>query len=287
MDGIIGPGAGHDDGAAGVKAGAVGRGEVEVGVEQLLHTLDGDEALGAVEGVLDGDEGAVGVSLPLGDAAGAEEPGRDVPRGGLILHGEVLLGGLAVGDQFLEGADVFLGDDGLVIVHEVAVVGSQGVGVELAAGGGGGDSAAVVVGADSISGGHAELGQSAGLHQAGELVLREAEDVAAGFDVGDHLRGGVALAHGLDRRVEGDAVGVGSVEVGDLLLGQIDDGVGDPNGDVIGAGEFAAGSSGSALGGPGRRLGGRSGSGAAAGAQSKDHDQSKDQCQNFFHVCSS
>ena len=290
LDGLEGPGAGDDDGAAGIKAGAVGGAEVVVGVEQLLHALDGDQALGAVEGVFHGDKGAGLIGGPLGGAAGAEEPGSDVPGGGLVLHGEVLAGSFAVGNQGLEGVEVFLGDNGLVIVHEIAVIRGQGVGVELSVDGGSRDHAGVVGAGNQFGSLHAELGQSAGLNKAGKLVLGKAEDVAAGFNVGDHLGGSVAFADGLNGRVKGDAVRVAGVKVLDLLLGQIDDRVGAPDGDVIGAGQLAAGSGGgfiAALGGSGRVVARRGSGLLSAGSQREDHHKRQKHCKNFLHFSSS
>ena len=273
--GLIGPGAGDHDGAAAVEAGAVRGAEVHGGVYQLLHALGGDEAVGAVEGILHGHEVAVRVGFPGGLAAGAEEEGSDVPGGGVGLHGEVLAGGLAVSHQLLQGIQVLLGDNGLVIVHEVAVIGGQGVGIQLAVDGGSSHHTGIVSSGNSLGSLHAQLVQSAGLHQTGKLILREAEQVAAGFHVGDHLGSGVALAHRLHGGVEGDAILIALVEGSDLLLGQVNDSVSAPYGDVVGARQLAAG------------VGLLSGLAAAAGHQGQSQGQGQHKCQNLFHLKSS
>ena len=267
-DGLVAPGAADDDGGALVEGGSVRRAQEHGGLNQLLHALDGDQALGAVEGILHGDELAVGVGGPLRDAAGGKEEGRHVPGGGVHLKGEVLVGGFAVGNQLLQGVQIFLGDDGLVVVHEVAVVRGQGVSVELFTGSGGGDDAGVIVGLDEVSGAGSELGQSTGLNQTGELVLREAVDVAAGLHVSDHQGGGVSLADGLHLGVDDDAELIGLVEVLDLLLGQIDSRVGDPDGDIISTGQIG----GDFL------LSLFLGLLAAAGSQREDHSKSEKHC---------
>ena len=185
------------------------------------------------------DEGTVVVGHPFGHAAGAEEEGGQVPGGGVGFHGEVLLGLFAVGDQGFQGVHILFGDDGLVVVHEVAVVAGQRVGVQGVAGGGGGHGARVVVSDDGFSGLLAQLGQRAGLHQTGELVLREAVQVAAGFHVGDHVGAGIRFGYGFHRGVKGDARVVGLVEIVDLLFGQVHGLFSHPHLDVIGARQFA------------------------------------------------
>ena len=260
------------------------------GLEELLHALDGDKAVVGVEVVVDGDEVAVAVGGPLGHAAGGEEPGDDVPRGGLGLEGEDLVVVLAVLDQGLEGVDVSLGDDGLVVVHEVAVVGGQRVGVDFVAGGGGSDNARIVVLSDEGLGRVAQLGKGVGLNEAGELVLREAVQIGAGVDVNEHLVGRSGLGDGVDLGVEGDAELVVRVEVRDLLFGQLDSGFAGPNEDVIGAGELAAGlRSGSSLaaGSRGGSAGSRGRSLLAAGSQCEHHGKHQKHCKNFLHFVSS
>ena len=239
FDVLGGPGAGHDDGGAVGEGGSLRAGHMDGGGDQLLHALGGDQALVAVEGVVHLREDALVVGVPLGDAAGAEEEGSQIPGGGLHLEGEVLAGGFAVGDQLLQGFHVFLvGDDGLVIIHEVAVVRGERIGEHAAVRGGHGlHGVRVGVLLHGLHGPVAQLGQGAGLHQTGELVLREAEDVAAGLDVGHHLGRGVALTHRLDGGVELDAVLVRAVEVLDLLAGEVHDLVGHPHLDVIFAGQ--------------------------------------------------
>ena len=297
LDGLEGPGAGDDDGSAVGELVSGGRGQVLGRVDQLLHALDGDEAVFGIEVVVDGDELAVIVGGPVGLAAGGEEPGGQVPGRGLGLEGEELVRLFAVGDQLLQGVHVFLGDNALVIVHEVAVIGGHGVGIQGLAGSGGSHNAGVVGGGDGLSGLHAQGVQGTGLHQTGELVLRKAVQIGAGVHVHQHLVSGSGLGHGVHVSLEDDAVGVVGVEVRDLLLGQVNSGFADPNGDLVSTGQRAGTGSGS-LG--GRSLGsgsfgggsvglalGSGGSGTAAGSQGEDHRQREKQGKKFLHFISS
>ena len=236
--------------------------DVEGGVHQLLHALDGDQARGAVEGVMHGDEGAVVIGGPLGNASGAEEEGGQIPGRALHLKGEILLGSFAVRDQLLQGVHVLLRDDALVVVHEIAVVRRQGIGVDRVPGGGGGHGTGVVIGPHEFGGARAQLHQGTGLHQAGKLILREAEDVAAGFHVRHHLGRRVRLGNGFHRGVDHDAQLVAGVEGFDLLLCQIHDVLGHPDLHVIGA-----------------RDAGRAGKGAHA----QRHGQGQQQGNKFLH----
>ena len=174
-------------------------------------------------------------------AAGGEEEARGVP-GVLEFIGDVLACGLAVGDDCLKAVDIGIRNNALVIIHEVAVIGGQRIGVEIGAGLSREDRSGVVVGLCEFNGGVSELGECAGLDQTAELVLSEEIEISAGLNVGDHVCCRVSLRNGLNGRVDGDAVFVGAVEVGDLSLCQIYRRFGRPDYDIIGSGEIAAGS---------------------------------------------
>ena len=142
---------------------------------------------------------------------------------------------LAVGNQLLHGVDVFFGDDGLVVVHEVAIVRGQRIGVQGIAGRASSHDDGVVGLLHGLGSLIAQLVQRAALDKASELVLREAEQIGTNRDVGQHGVGSSGLGNSNDLRVEGDAVGVGLVEVIDLLLGQINSSLTDPDLDVVGS----------------------------------------------------
>ena len=181
------------------------------------------------------DEGTAVIRLPLGHAARREEEGSQVPGGSLHLEREILSGCFAVCDQLFQGVDILFRNDALVIVHIVAVVRGQRIGVHRVAGGCGGHGAHVVLSLDLGSCFIIQLCQRAGLHQAGKLVLSEEEDICAGFHVRDHAGRGIRFGYGFNRRIEGNAQFVGSVEGFDLRLGQVDHFFRNPERDVIGA----------------------------------------------------
>ena len=66
-------------------------------------------------------------------------------------------------------------------------------------------------------------------NQTGQLVLREAENVSACFDIHQHVGGGVTLADGLDADGVAGIFGMVSHKAGDLLLSEVDDSLGDPD----------------------------------------------------------
>ena len=71
LGGFVIPGTADDDGGVSVEFVNGGGTQEEGGIHQLLHALDGDQALRAVEGIVDGNEGTVVSRLPDGMAAGA------------------------------------------------------------------------------------------------------------------------------------------------------------------------------------------------------------------------
>ena len=273
------PGAADHEAGIVVEFGGLGAVDELVGVHDHVHGLGGDEALVGVEVVDHGQELAIAVGFPHGLAAGAEEEGGQIPAV-LQVEAEGLAGGFAVGDHLADVAQGLSLDHALVVEHEVGVVGGHGVSIEIFARGGRGHGSFHVVGLDELSRLGAQLTQSTGLHQTVELVLREEVDVAARFHVGDHLGGCVAFANGLDGGIELDAHVVAVVEVLDLLLGQIDDLLGRPNGDGVLTGQLTGRSRGLGLGGLGLRLGlglggGLRGALGRAGDHTKDHDESE------------
>ena len=239
LDVIVCPGTGHNDGGAGSELGSLRGAQMSGGLDELLHTLYGDEAVVGIEGIVDFGELTVVIGDPLGLTAGRKEEGSEIPGGSLHFESEILAGVLTVLDQLLHGVEVGLGDNGLIIVHEVAVIGGEGVGVEIFARGSGGNDAFVVGFLNGLGSAGAELGKSRGLDEPCELVLSEEVDIAAGLNVGDHVGSRVSLGSGLDLRGELDAEFVVGVEVVDLLLGEIDSRLGYPNGDLVLTGNVA------------------------------------------------
>ena len=278
--GVLGvPGAAdHEAGVVVELRGLAGADEL-VGGHDGVQGLGGDEALVGVKVVDHGQELAVVVGFPGGLAAYAEEEGGQVPAV-LQVEAEGLAGGFAVSDHAGDVAQGLGLDHALVIEHEERVVGGHGVSIESFSGGSRGHSRFHVVGLHELSRLGAQGTESARLHEAVELVLREEVDVAARFHVGDHLGGRVAFANGLDGGIELDAHVVAVVEVLDLLLGQIDDLLGRPNGDGVLTGQLTGRSRGLGLGGLGLRLGlglggGLRGALGRAGDHTKDHDESE------------
>ena len=254
------PGAADQDRRVLVELVGAAAAQVIGGIHQFLHALDGNQAVVAVESVAHGDEFAVIVGHPHAAAAGGEEEGSQVPGRSLHFESEVLLGSFAVGNQLLQGVNVFVRDDTLIIVHEVAVVRSQRIGVQLFARSGGRNRARIIVGNDGLAGLLAQGIQSAGLYKAGELILREAVDVAAGFDVGDHLGGGIRFGNSLNGSVELESEFIVGVEIGDLLFSQILGCFRNPDLDVVG---FA--------------VGGRE------GHHGQGHDSRQNNCEELLH----
>ena len=286
LGGAGAPGADDDDGGGDGGGEVIGRagGLVSGGVQQLLHALQGDNAVVGVEVVVNALEAlAVGGHGPVGVAAGSEEEGDIVPRGGLKLHGEAAAGGLAVGNDVFQAVHVLSGNHAAVVNHEVAVIGGHGIAPYIGANGGGRNGAAVVQLGDFRGSLGAKLGQGAGLHQTSQLILREAEQVGAVLDGGDHLGGGLGLGDALNGGVDDDA-GVLFHKVLDLLLGQFlyTGHLGDPDGDVIGAVQRIGRGSGGGVG-----SGGGAGGGCvavtAAGKQAKNHADSQKQRENLLH----
>ena len=225
---------------------------------------------------------AVLVGRPVRGAAGAKEEGSQIPAVAEV-EAELLVSLLAVGNDLVEAGGI--GDDGLVVVHEVGVVRGHGVGVDLTVDGGSLDGTGIVVLGDELGSLGAQLGQSASLDKAGKLVVSEAEQVAAGVHVGDHLGGSIALAHVLDGGLDHDAVGVLGVEIVDLLLHQLNDVLRAPDLDLIGTGKLTAGAGIVGLG-----FGGLAALGVSlrvvglvgAGSERKDHHNREQQCDNSF-----
>ena len=273
--GVLGvPGAADHEAGAIVELGGLAGADELIGTHDLVEGAGSDKALVGVEVVHNGQELAVAVSFPHGLAAGAEEEGGQIPAV-LQIEAEGLAGGFAVGDHLSDIVQGVFLHHALVIEHEEGVVGSHGVGIEGVTGGGRGHGRFHVAGLHKLSSLLAQGAQSTRLHQAVELILREEEDVAAGFHVGDHLGGGVAFTNRFHGGVELDAVLVGAVEVLDLLLGQIDNLLGGPNGDGILAGQLAGCSGAGLLLGGGATLRLSRGRGALGRARShtQDHDE--------------
>ena len=120
-------------------------------------------------------------------AAVAQEEGSQIPAVGHV-HVELLAGLFGGGQNAVQRLHVLFGQDGLVIVEEVAVVGGHGVAVQHAVVGGGVDGSGGVFGDDLIPvAGH--FIQRVGLHQRNDLIVR----------IGKHVRsrGGVFQIAGL------------------------------------------------------------------------------------------
>ena len=213
-------------------------------------------------------------------AAGSKEEGCGVPS---VLQSKtnLLTSGLALCNDGRQVLHVLVGQDGLVVVHEVAVIRGQGECVHLASDLRSGDGAGVV--SSFQSGSHIALqrGQALSLHQASQLVLCEAVDVGSGSDVSDDLGASVSLGNAFDLGVDHDA-GVSVHESLDLSLEQIRNAflLGDPHGDIVstcqGVGDFAA-----VVGGV---LGIVSGVGLATSSeQAQAHNQSQNQANDSLH----
>ena len=234
LNGLIVPDTGNDNCAVLLETGALGSRQMPVRGNELIQTLRGDQAFVGVEVIVDGQELTGLVDRPFGHAAGCEEPGCDVPCRGFSLEGEILLSLLAVGQELLKAVDIRFRDDALVIVHKIAVVRGQRIGIQGTVGGLRGlDDAFRVLGGDLLSRLGAELRNSTCKHETCELVLREAEQISAGFDVGDHVRAGIRFGNGLDRRLELQTVFVVRIVIFDLLDGEIFDFICDPDGHFI------------------------------------------------------
>ena len=227
------------------------------GLSQLDHGLQGlDAVLGSVVAVHGVDDARVVNAVGQG-AASAEEEGGLVPAG-VDLEVDVLASGLAVSQDLLHVGGI--GDDGLVVVQEVAVIGGQGVGVHGVAQHNSGHGAAVVLGLDDLSVLVQNDFQSASGHQTGQLILREAEDVSAGFHVGQHVGGSIAFANGLDLNGHVGVLGMSGLEQFDLSLGELNSRLGNPDLDLA---VEAFGSS--------------------EGAQGQRHRQSQNQRKDLLH----
>ena len=238
-DDFIVPRTGDNDRTVVCEDVAGGGGQMALGVDQFLHALDSDETFGAVERIGNGNEFAVVAGGPIGLAAGCKEPGCKVPCGGVGLEREGLARRFAIRDQLFKRINVFLGDNALVIVHEVAVIGGQRVRIERIAGSCRRNNAGIVCFLDDFCSFFIELDQRIALYKTSKLVLREAVDVCACGNVNQHLICARRFGNTVDGRDELDAFRVGVVEVFDLLLGQINSRFADPNGNLVG--DFVAG----------------------------------------------
>ena len=189
-----------DTGADGVADGALQKilpARKEGGmIAQRLDGFSGGQTLFVVE-IAD----LLSVSIQRQLAAVAQEERGEVPAVGHV-HVELLACLFGGGQNTVQRLHVLLGQDGLVIVEEVAVVGGHGVAVQHAVVGGGVDGSGGVFGDDLIPvAGH--LIQRIGLHQLDDLVVR----------VGEHVRrcGGILQITGL-------RVGLAHHAVGELPL---------------------------------------------------------------------
>ena len=241
------PGTGNDySGIVGESGGfaCVFAGEVEFGIDEFLHSFNGNKSVCGIEGIVNRGElhfaVFIGFGGPFGNAAGSEEEGSEIPGAGVHFERKVFLSFFAVFDKFFKAVYVRFGDYALIIVHEVAVIGSERISIKILAGSGGGDNARVVSFGDGSGSGSTEFCKRAGLDETCELVLCEAEDITAGFNVGDHLGSGIGFGNGLDSSVEFDSERVGGIEVINLSFGEIDSVLGDPYFYVVSAGEFCA-----------------------------------------------
>ena len=133
-------------------------------------------------------------------------------------------------ERLRQGVEEAFGD---VIAHEVAVIGSHRVSIERIARSDGRDGSGIVFCGDGFGGFNAELRQSAALDKTSELVLREAIEIRAGINIGEHLGGRIGLGDGLDGRSDRHAVGSG--ERFDLRLELVRNtfGLGDPELDRV------------------------------------------------------
>ena len=190
------------------------------------HALEGGKAFG--RSVVDvGFDQVAGIIHIIGDhGACAKEEGGLVPAG-VDLHVELLASRVRLVEHAFQGGRI--SDDGLVIVQEVSVIARHGVSIHQAAQGDSRDGAAVVFLRDDGRVFFGQLNQSAGSHQAGQLVLGKTEDVGAAFDVGDHIGSSVAFADRLNKHGHPGIFGVRGLELLDLGLGQVNHRVGDPN----------------------------------------------------------
>ena len=283
LNGLIVPDTGNDNCAVLLETGALGSRQMPVRGNELIQTLRGDQAFVGVEVIVDGQELTGLVDRPFGHAAGCEEPGCDVPCRGFSLEGEILLSLLAVGQELLKAVDIRFRDDALVIVHKIAVVRGQRIGIQGTVGGLRGlDDAFRVLGGDFLSRLDAELGKGVRKDETSELVLCEAVQVAAGLNVGDHVRGSRAFRNSFDRRIELQAVFIAVVVIFDLLDSQIFDLFSNPDSDVVGLDfrrlrsiRLLAGFSG----GLAAVIGSRRALTAFAGSKRKHHERSKKQCK--------
>ena len=241
LRGVVIPGTGYYCGSAGAERGYVGILNVALGILQEVHGLGGSESLVGIEVVVDGGELTVGIDGPLGYAAGSEEECRGVPTGVVEVHDEVLTGCFAGGNDLLKALGVLVGDDALVIVHEVAVVGSERISIVCVSRGDGDEGVTVVLSLYLLGCGLTELGYSSGVDQPCQLVLSEEEQVSACLNVLYHGVGCGAFAYCLYGGLYHDAQSVGLVEVIDLLLCEFYCGIGAPYLDLVGTCDLALG----------------------------------------------
>ena len=89
---------------------------------------------------------------------------------------DLIAGGVDGGQNAIQSSQILLGEDGLVIIEEVAVVGGHGVAVQRALIGGRADGAGRVGGNDRL-GVASHLVQSVRLDQIDQLIVREQEHV--------------------------------------------------------------------------------------------------------------
>ena len=172
---------------------------------------------------------------------------------------DLLACGFAVShDSFERGR---IRHNALVVVEEVAVVGSERIGIGQVAHLGGCDGTGVVLGSDDSCIFIAQLNESVSSDETGKLVLGEAEDVGTGFNVRQDVGSGIAFAYGLYGNGIIRIFGMCCHKGFNLRFGKINNSIGDPDFQCLVPGC------------------------ACGHCQGKNHAQCNEKGCKFFHLC--
>ena len=191
----------------------------------------------------------------------ALEEGVQIPS---VAHREadVLAGSGSLRQHAVQRLHVFLGEVFLIVEHEVAVVGSCRIGVEVAVRTGGCLHSAGIRAAvrrDDLVRINHDLLKRLGVHQGVELVVREGEHVRSSLGVVQDALGAVALS----LNIHGDVVGLFGMRSLEVLNHTVD-----PRQVGVIANPHTQGN---------RLLSGRT------AAQRQHHYSSQNHCQQLFH----
>ena len=175
------------------------------GLSQDLHTLHSNQTLIGVKVIVNRNEGTISSSCPFGNTACAEEECSVIPSAGFKFHRELSVVCFTCSNEVFQRINDIFGDDALIVVHEVTVIGCQRIAVELAVNCGSHDGSIIVSFLDGRSSCITEDIQSTGLNKTSQLVLCEAVEIRTGFNIVDHLRSGIRFGDAFDRSIDHDA----------------------------------------------------------------------------------